>query len=61
MLFFTLSGSFHTFSDRLVGLVVRRPPREQKILDSNPACAGIFSLRGREGGGGGGECVESYQ
>ena len=28
--------------DRLVGLVVRRPPRERKILGSNPACAGIF-------------------
>ena len=27
---------------RLVGLVVRRPPRERKIPDSNPACAGIF-------------------
>ena len=31
------------FSDRLVGLVVRRPPRERKIPGSNPACAGIFS------------------
>ena len=30
---------------RLVGLVVRRPPRERKIPGSNPACAGIF--RGR--------------
>ena len=29
--------------DRLVGLVVRRPPRERKIPGSNPACAGIFS------------------
>ena len=28
---------------RLVGLVVRRPPREQKIPGSNPACDGIFS------------------
>ena len=28
---------------RLVGLVVRRPPREQKIPGSNPACAGNFS------------------
>ena len=28
---------------RLVGLVVRRPPRERKIPGSNPACAGIFS------------------
>ena len=27
----------------LVGLVVRRPPRERKIPGSNPACAGIFS------------------
>ena len=30
-------------SDRLVGLVVRRPPREWKIPGSNPACSGIFS------------------
>ena len=30
--------------NRLVGLVVRRPPRERKIPGSNPACAlGIFS------------------
>ena len=29
--------------DRLVGLVVRRPPRERKIPGSNPACSGIFS------------------
>ena len=29
--------------DRLIGLVVRRPPRKRKILGSNPACAGIFS------------------
>ena len=29
--------------DRLVGLVVRRPPRERKIPGWNPACAGIFS------------------
>ena len=28
---------------RLVGLVVRRPPRERKIPGSNPACAGLFS------------------
>ena len=28
---------------RLIGLVVRRPPRERKIPGSNPACAGIFS------------------
>ena len=32
--------------DRLVGLVVRRPPQERKIPGSNPACAGIF-FRGR--------------
>ena len=29
--------------NRLVGLVVRRPPRERKIPGSNPAYAGIFS------------------
>ena len=29
--------------DRLVGLVVRRPPRERKVPGSNPDCAGIFS------------------
>ena len=29
--------------DRLVGLVVRRPPRERRVPGSNPACAGIFS------------------
>ena len=28
---------------RLIGLVVRRPPRERKIPGSNPACDGIFS------------------
>ena len=28
--------------DRLVGLVVRRLPRERKVPGSNPACAGIF-------------------
>ena len=28
---------------RLVGLVVRRPPRERKVPVSNPARAGIFS------------------
>ena len=28
---------------RLVGLVVRHPPRERKVPGSNPACAGIFS------------------
>ena len=42
--------SFSTYSfrvssnvtDRLVGLVVRCPPRERKVPGSNPACAGIF-------------------
>ena len=29
--------------DRLVGQVVRRPPRERKIPGSNSACDGIFS------------------
>ena len=29
--------------DRLVGLVVRRPPRERKVPGLNPTCAGIFS------------------
>ena len=28
--------------DRLIGLVVRRPPRERKIPSSNPTCAGNF-------------------
>ena len=28
---------------RLVGLVVRHPPRERKIPGPNPTCAGIFS------------------
>ena len=32
----------HTYKHRLVGLVVRRPPRERKIRGSNPACDGIF-------------------
>ena len=36
-----LSASFSL--DRLVGLVVRCPPRERKISGSSPACAGIFS------------------
>ena len=30
-------------NDRLVGLVVRRPPRVRKVPGSNPTCAGIFS------------------
>ena len=29
--------------DRLVGLVVRRPPREREVPGSNPASAGSFS------------------
>ena len=40
-LFLPCFGS-HT-THRLVGLVVKRPPRERKIPRSNPACAGIFS------------------
>ena len=35
--------AFLLAKDRLVGLVVRRPPRERKVPGSNPACAGIFS------------------
>ena len=31
------------YQDCLVGLVVKRPPREQKVPGLNPACAGIFS------------------
>ena len=38
-----LSSPTSLSPDRLVGLVVRRPPRERKIPGSNPACAGIFS------------------
>ena len=34
----SLSVKYH-----LIGLVVRRPPQEWKVPDSNPACAGIFS------------------
>ena len=37
------AGVWTIARDRLVGQVVRRPPRERKILGSNPACAGIFS------------------
>ena len=33
----------HLHLNRLVGLVVRHPPRVRKIPGSNPACAGIFS------------------
>ena len=38
-------GKVHLSADihRLVGLVVRRPPRERKVPGSNPACAGFFS------------------
>ena len=42
---FTVQPSFHhrhSTNHRLVGLVVRRPPRERKIPGSNPVCAGIF-------------------
>ena len=35
-----INASWH---DRLVGLVVRHPPRERKVPGSNPACARIFS------------------
>ena len=31
------------YQNRLVGLVVRCPPREREIPGSNPACDGIFS------------------
>ena len=31
-----------SYRNRLVGLVVRRPPRERKIPGSNPDCAGFF-------------------
>ena len=40
-----LSTWFHhdfSYVDRLVCLVVRRPPRERKVLGSYPASAGIF-------------------
>ena len=40
---FITRATLHEWRDRLVGLVVRRPPRERKIPGSNPACAGIFS------------------
>ena len=35
--------AYFTDKNRLVGLVVRRPPWERKILGSNPTCARIFS------------------
>ena len=34
---------YFTCEDRLVGLVVRRPPRERKTPGLNPVCPGIFS------------------
>ena len=37
------AGQIFSPVDRIVGLVVRRPPRERKIPGSNPACAGTFS------------------
>ena len=38
-----MAGNQYSLSttDRLIGLVLRRPPRERKIPGSNPACAGI--------------------
>ena len=39
---FSIQGREPYLHDRLVGLVVRRPPQERKIPGSNPACAGIF-------------------
>ena len=38
-----LLWSVQFVEDRLVGLVVRRLPRERKVPGSNPACTGIFS------------------
>ena len=35
-------ASYSPMMHRLVGLVVRRPPRERKIPGSNPACTAIF-------------------
>ena len=35
-------GPVSTGWDRLVGQVVRRPPRERKVPGSNPVCGGIF-------------------
>ena len=40
---FEVKDPFLFARDRLVGLVVRCPPRERKVPGSNPACAGIFS------------------
>ena len=39
----TVIDCFYTLVDRLVGLVVRLPPRERKVPGSNPACVEIFS------------------
>ena len=36
--------------DCLVGLVVRRPPRERKVSGSNPDCGGIFSASSHTSG-----------
>ena len=38
-----ITGLFCRSLYRLVGLVVRRPPRERKIPGSNPACVVNFS------------------
>ena len=40
---FGFDWSFVFCVNRLIGLVVRRPPRERKIPGLNPACARIFS------------------
>ena len=40
---FEPSSGLTSTTHRLVGLVVRRRPRERKVPGSNPACAGIFS------------------
>ena len=48
MIMIALKSAIRDFTDsslrnRLVGLVVRRPPQERKIPGSNPGCVGIFS------------------
>ena len=35
--------NYLSLRDRLIGLVVRRPPRERKVPGLNPACGRIFS------------------
>ena len=35
--------TLHRMPNHLIGLVVRRPPRESKVLGLNPTCAWIFS------------------